>query len=867
MKITVTLFILLLPLSGIAQTWQELNDKGMQHIRAGNYKEAEQSFLRALQLIPNTGNEYATSLTNLGYCQQAAGNYPAAQQSFREVVHRIHTLFPPLHIERVEAVLNLANAFLPSGQYDSCEHYARLAEQMIAENTKAKNNHYLEYIYQFFDASIGVQNVLASLAYRKGQWIKAASLMEQQRLYIRSVYPDDYHKLSIYHTTLNNLSSYYTAAEEYQLAKVICREHLTLVSDQKNNLTYLYALNNLGSIYRNLEQYDSAILIYNHAVTVLDTGAYQGSDLHIAVLNNQGELASTLEDYSRAIAALHQSIKLQEKRVAVNPRIYQNTLFNLAETYHSQGDFQLAEQTFQQLTQELTNEILYNYTYLSDAEKISFFRANVSVLENFSLFAFELSGDMRLSENQHYISRSAINDLFNLLMTTKGLILHPGLRLKNDILNSSNKELKMKYQLWEDKKYAYAHEARMETADPKEIGQLAYEIETLEKWLRLNSREFQKGFVVEKKTWQDVQRSLAPDEAAVEVVRLFQGLVYGVLILTPSTVDGPIVAIIKSKGPQLLEKQFYKSYANAIQFGMTDSISYKTFWGPIEKVLQQHTPEGKKIARIYFSPDGLFHKINLNTLFNPQSGTYLIDQVEFVHITNMKEVISKNENAPVSRKAVLFGRPQFYVPGKEIKTILDDLPGTEKEVDQIHSILKRNRWKTNLYKLEQASEKTVKALHSPGVVHFATHGFIVQDSLRNDLADLMLNAGVALAGAGVEASETEDGILTAYELMNVDMDNTQLTVLSACETGLGEYYNGEGVYGLQRAIRSAGSKSVIISLWKVDDEATQKLMTLFYETWLTQKKNPRDAFRIAQQELKKIYPLPKYWGAFVFGGK
>lgn len=863
----ITILILFCPLTSVAQGWTELNDAGLRQYKQGEYQEAEKSFSLAMQSAA-TGEERATSLSSLGYCQQALGNYPAAQQSFRQCIWLTNNLYPALHIERIEVLINLANAFLPAGQYDSCEYYILDAEKLLKESVSQQSAHYLDKIFHFYDASISVQNTLASLAYKKGQFTKAVQIMEQQQRDIKAMYPDNYRSLSIYNGTLNNLSTYYNTVGDYQKAKRVTNEHVEILSQEKNNLSYLYALNNLGSTYRNLEQYDSAILIYKTAIQVLDTSAYRGTDLHIALLNNIGELLYNLEDYPNAIASLQKSISLQESRAGQNPRIYQSSLHNLAEAYYWSSDFQQAEQTYRNLTTALSDEILHNYTYLSDAEKISFFRSNVSVLERFSIFAFELSGEMNLGKGASYTSRAALNDLFNLLMATKGIILHPGLRLKNNILTSSNTELRSNYNLWEDKKYAYANEARRENADPGKINKLSQEIETLEKWLRANSAAFQKGFVPEKKTWQDVQRSLAPNEAAVEVVRMADGVIYGALILTHSTVNGPGVALVKSTRSAQLEKQFYKNYSNSIQFDLKDSASFNTFWKPIRDAIERNVPKGKRIDRVYFSSDGVFNKINLNTLYDPSTREYLIKQLEIIHVTNLKEIIPEKSKAVRSRKtAVLFGRPQFYLTGKERKTILSDLPGTEKEVNQIDSILRIKGWQTGLYKFEKANEGVAKALQSPGVLHFATHGFVVQDSLRNDLADLMLNAGIVLAGAGTENSSGDDGILTAYELMSVDLDNTQLVVLSACETGLGEYYNGEGVYGLQRAIRSAGSKSTIMSLWKVDDDATQKLMTLFYKTWLRQKTGAGEAFRTAQLELMKTYPQPKYWGAFVFGGK
>jgi CHAT domain-containing protein len=109
----------------------------------------------------------------------------------------------------------------------------------------------------------------------------------------------------------------------------------------------------------------------------------------------------------------------------------------------------------------------------------------------------------------------------------------------------------------------------------------------------------------------------------------------------------------------------------------------------------------------------------------------------------------------------------------------------------------------------------------------------------------------------------EDGILTAYEISQMDLSSTELVVLSACETGLGDIKGSEGVYGLQRAFKIAGAKHILMSLWQVPDQQTARLMSLFYKNWLSEKIPVADALRAAQNALRERGYDPFYWAGFV----
>ncbi|NER07141.1 MAG: CHAT domain-containing protein [Okeania sp. SIO3C4] len=218
----------------------------------------------------------------------------------------------------------------------------------------------------------------------------------------------------------------------------------------------------------------------------------------------------------------------------------------------------------------------------------------------------------------------------------------------------------------------------------------------------------------------------------------------------------------------------------------------------------------------------------------------------------------------------------------------DPLIGTKFEAEAIAPILNVKP----LMGLE-ATENAIKQVKSPEILHIATHGFFLEDVETSSPSDSsrdglilesdfglqalafravenpLLRSGIALAGANIRQSGTEDGIMTALEIANLNLAGTKLVVLSACETGIGEVKVGEGVYGLRRALGLAGSESQVISLWRVDDAGTQELMTKYYERVLNNQEGRSEALRQVQLGMLEnwIYQHPYYWASFMPSGE
>jgi CHAT domain-containing protein len=395
-------------------------------------------------------------------------------------------------------------------------------------------------------------------------------------------------------------------------------------------------------------------------------------------------------------------------------------------------------------------------------------------------------------------------------------------------------------------------------------------------------------------TWRQVKSALKPGEASIEIVRLRLNLrndsiVYAALVLRPESANPQLVVM---KEGRKMEGREYNYYRNLVRFQIENLRSYEIYWKPLEALLKNTTV-------LYFSPDGIFNKLSLPTLYEPAARQYLLDKFTITLVSNTRELTKKNVARTSENTATLLGHPDFRLgakidyeavrygkrsaddPFSQLAYRLADLPATRPEVEQIGGILSGRNWRTRVLLESESSEANVKSQVSPRLLHIATHGYFIEPSNEeassgNASGHPMLQSGLLLAGAQkylyqrsmneVGASGQQDGVLTALEAMNLNLDRTDLVVLSACETASGQVKNGEGVYGLQRSFLVSGASSILMSLWKVDDESTEKLMTAFYRNWL-QLGDKAQALRRTQIEIRTQYPDPYYWGAFVLMGK
>lgn len=871
-KTTGTILLLLSFGVGFGQDWDTLNRESIQLYREGQYKASIETADKAIESAISTygwqSKEHLSSLSNKAYSQSASGDYLKALANFRRAAELSFSIYSLPHASHIESLAELSKTFVTLGSYDSADHYLNIARAVFNSIPK-KNKAYLDTAaLTVLEAYVSMNSLEASMMQRKGQADQAVQLLEDQLVMIKELYGEDYKTVKDYQTTVNNLSAYYNETPDILKARAYALEYYNLIKNQDDDLEIIHAFQNLGNAYSNLNDLDTAAYYWEKALSVISTSPYRESFIHTAILNNLGTLKLELEVYDEAIDLLEQSLNIQEHNEAVQPYLYQTTLFNLAESYRWSAQYERADALYTDLIDTLLEEIIHNFTYLSDSEKMAFYKNQLSIIDHYLSFALEISGTIPLQNTETpYVNVDIPGQLYNLQLTTKAIILNASTRMKKNILNSNDTTLINAYSLWEKNKNKLAQALVEGKMSEEELKWLKVKIEENQKWLLANSRSFTIGFQLKRNTWQEVQQSLQPGEAAVEIVRMVDGLIYGALILTPETKEQPVFSLVMSTQSKKLDQQFYKNYYNATTLQLEDTLSYQTYWQPIIDSIKSHLPNKKMPKRVYISNDGVYNQINLNTLWDNKNKQYVIDQTEVVVVTNTKELLeTKTTLSSKTKKAVLFGRPQFSLQQNSSGGFLD-LPGTGKEVELLGKTLSNAKWQTTIFTEKDATEYNLKNLKEPGILHLASHGYFKPtEEETSSLAETMVRSGIALAGVNDKGGDGEDGLLTAFEVSTLNLDATKLVVLSACETGKGVTNNGDGVYGLQRAIHVAGAQHMIMSLWKVDDTATQLLMVDFYKRWM-KTGEMRKSFREAQQSLRKTYPDPYFWGAFILTGK
>lgn len=768
-----------------------------------------------------------------------------------------------------QGLLSMGRYQQVTGDYTAAEPYLKNARDILKRTAGEESALYATSL-----------NALALLYQTLGNYSDAGLLLTEAR----AIFEKRYGVWNAeYSTATQNLAALYQLEGELQKAEPLLRQAIDI--DRKvsgeNNPQFAILLQNLATLYQKLGQREDAEKTLNQALDLTRRTLGSNHPSYATTLANLAALYQDKNDFAQAEKTWLESVELRKKVLGENHPDYARSLFGLAGVYHAQGQWEKARTYYEPVVADYQKQVKNFFPALSEKEKGAFYAKIKPVFDAYQDFCVQYLTAFPEKKSDMLIR------LYDLQLSTKAILLNASNKVRSRILASGDSELKQGFAEWLALKeelvrfYNYTREERDRLS--VDLPALESRANDLEKTLSQKSDAFKSGFDKEEIHWSEVVKSLQPGEACVEILRVKKkytadSVYYLGLVLKAG--DQAPDFLIWPKGNRL-ESRLFKFHRNTIKFHLRDTNSYVHYWQPLnERIAGTRT--------LYLSCDGVFNKVNFNSLFNAAAHRWVIDDYTIRLLSNTRELAEARRAVSYTKRAAVFGFADFNLdlPNRTDAVAkrahaygfeegdIPVLPATEKEIDEVGKILKANNWEANLFKKLEATEENMKRVDGAEVIHIATHGFFLSDvdQAEGESSELQSNplfrSGVLLAGAGVDRSVRqgeEDGVLTAYEAMNLNLEKTDLVVLSACETGLGEIRNGEGVYGLQRSFLVAGANSVLMSLWQVDDVATQELMNSFYTFWLGgQERN--EAFRNAQLAMKEKYDSPYFWGAFVLIG-
>lgn len=693
---------------------------------------------------------------------------------------------------------------------------------------------------------------------------------------------------------IGTLSVIYMWKKEKLKAKIyadVARD-ITLGLKEAGSDDKLYTLNNVAAVYNSMGYRAEALKVLNDIKEVAEADPRCSYMLPYLYDN----LAVTYADGGDYTNASNNIIKAYEYAKKYNyndwPILFFNLTFSTWKNNMSKASLMYADEMAAFLKEDAINK----FSYLDGMTREKYWERNNLMLVYANSMMLTLRGD------------SSSIKVYDNSLFSKGLLLRTSNHIKNSVYESGDAELINAF----DEITLYQSRLAQNKVPRDSIGIIKIAISYVEKQIMSRLSEYADYNKFMSYTWKDIRDYLDNKEAAIEFVPLFNipedkdTLIacYAAAIIKKSYKEPKIIGLCTN---HLIDSLTHREsglrpnkYVNRLYNGPRKDDLYEAIWKPLENDL-------KGIKTIYYAPSGLLSSISFNAI--KVGNKCLSDRFDMRLVSSTSEIIEiKSHKNDLPQNAVIYGGIKYdvsddvliaeargYTNGAKVSSVFRGdnltrgswgfLPGTKEEAETVNNTLKESGLSTILYEGESANEESFKALSHKGngYLHIATHGFFLQNSKDISMNNFVLNnynvdkdralspmqlTGLLFAGANRAWNNSnvipgiEDGILTADEISQIDLRGTKVVVLSACTTGLGDYNSPEGVFGLQRAFKLAGVKSIVMSLWEVSDEATSKLMQIFYEN-ITHGMEIHKAFRKAQLELKKQSDDPFEWAGFV----
>ena len=757
------------------------------------------------------------------------------------------------------------------------EERPELVIELMEEATQSKDTT-LNQVFQ----TLGSNNIAAIQYYDNLAYAQSERLFLKQLSMMQKIFGTRQNKL--YMIAALNLANLYLRTNRHEEAFVLIdmgRKYFETSEDHFSEL--LSAKNSLASYYRAVGEPDKAVSMHREILAAKISKGISKASIAISRLNYTNALIT-----SYAKKPDPEKLDLADSLITASSNTYTN-LFDasysgnlIARThavyiYMLRKDWPKALEANEQLLQAKLDKLgpkhnLYASSLIDQAliliqmdrqeEAVAFYQSGVESYLSYTLdylpyakgdakrsfwgdFSGRVSGYLwTLVQNAERI-RNAPELVGKFLLDTKSVMYdYHSARLLLE--NAKDKPELAEWTRLRSKLSAVYASSANEVQDTTTLQKLIREVDALEQELSIylppNIRK-ERGNMVEA-----LQARLKADEAYVEFYRLQRAPQTGgeEVYYLASVFTKDAVKLEVYKDGKALEGKHLNRYRSDLLNRKQVYDSHEVYWQPVARHL-----EGKK--RVYVNPDGVFNLISMHSLKPLRSQWAVADDYDLTVIGSTRSFLSEenNQRSLKTKKAVLMGAAE----NKRMPALYN----VEDEIDQTQTRLQNAQWQVKVQSGPEAIMPEIPEAMDVNLWHFAGHAFLDNRDYDYRFSDAgFLKSGLYLAPrAGVPS-----GKLLAYDIMNYDLRNTQLVILSACETGLGVIDNGNGVMNLRTAFSLAGAGASLMSLWKVDDETTRIFMNAFYEAWLSTGDKMK-AFKSAQNKVRADYPHAYYWGGFV----
>ncbi|AVR44750.1 hypothetical protein C7S20_05425 [Christiangramia fulva] len=607
---------------------------------------------------------------------------------------------------------------------------------------------------------------------------------------------------------------------------------------------------------------------YSTALGVVIDKAGKDSYQYVSVLRQLGNYYNQIGDNKKAGELIGEAQTILNPVRSENKDLYNDILLSSLASRNA-----VDEELLNEIEDQIFDQIASNFIFLTEEEKESF----VSKTEKRIIFL-----------NSYYVRENGpefAKRLYNNILATKQLALNSNQHLRR-FISEAPKNIQTEYhQLLKNK------EEILYTTNEEKLRSLGSEITKQERDLKskLVTMNSYSPFEPKGVTWDQVRDSLETTEVAIEIINLplklshddGEEVNYFALVLKKESEYPELIHLFREKDLEdFMNKEGNVQERMDVMYGSQKTEFLDIIWQPLS-----HELVGS--SNVYLSISGLLHMVSFPAL--------MLDQPYEIHLLgSTRDLIipTPAEGPEKENRIALFGDADFEsIEQSDVRSfstvdnkikkglesgLFNDLQYTRQEVDTIERIFNSANGMVSKWVGKKASEKTFRDLNKDNydIIHLATHGFYFKKNSpvfsatfdvmnQNFLEDnSMFRSGILLSRDDVHgAGKNNDGILTAYEISKMDFSGLDLMVLSACETASGDISGGEGVFGLQRALKLAGVKDQIVSLWQVPDKETSILFKIFYGN-LIKGHSPYHSLSMAQHEMARKYS-PFYWAGFV----